>query len=252
MRGGALLPVGHAVQPRGADGALPARRGGDRRPGGAHATATRRAASAVLGSIQPQPLPNRPDGTLDLAEVEAAIKPDDPHFAITRLLALENTIGGKVLPRAYMADAHRARAAPQPRRSTSTARASSTPRCSSSMPVKELCAGFDSVSVCLSKGLGAPAGTVLVGSKDLIDRARRSAQDAGRRDAPGRASSPRRASTRWSTTSSASQRSRQRRAPRERPARARARVRAAHQHGVREHAAGESRSARRASEEHAT
>src|ERR1700686_2335511 len=60
---------------------------------------------AVLGSTQPQPLNNRPDGTLDLAEVEAAIKPDDSHFAITKLLALENTIGGKVLSRAYMADA---------------------------------------------------------------------------------------------------------------------------------------------------
>src|SRR5215813_5062982 len=45
---------------------------------------------AVLGSIQPQPLQNLPDGTLDLAQVEAAIKPDDSHFAITRLIALEN------------------------------------------------------------------------------------------------------------------------------------------------------------------
>jgi threonine aldolase len=58
--------------------------------------------AAVLGSIQPQPLANRPDGTLDLAEVEAAIKIDDPHFAHTRLLALENTIGGKVLAHEYM------------------------------------------------------------------------------------------------------------------------------------------------------
>src|SRR5438552_1416957 len=61
--------------------------------------------AAVLGSIQPQPLTNRPDGTLDLAEVEAAIKPDDSHYAITRLLSLENTIGGKVILRAYMAEA---------------------------------------------------------------------------------------------------------------------------------------------------
>src|SRR5918999_3335548 len=58
--------------------------------------------AAVLGSIQPQALPNRPDGTLDLGEVEAAIKPDDPHFAKTRLIALENTIGGRVLPRSYL------------------------------------------------------------------------------------------------------------------------------------------------------
>jgi len=127
---------------------------------------------AVLGSIQPQPLNNRPDGTLDLAEVEAAIKPDDAHFAITRLLALENTIGGKVISRAYLAEA----IALARRRGLSThldgARIFNA-SVKLGMPVKELCAGFDTVSVCLSKGLGTPAGTVLVGRKDLIDRARR-------------------------------------------------------------------------------
>jgi threonine aldolase len=127
---------------------------------------------AVLGSIQPQPLNNRPDGTLDLAEVEAAIKPDDAHFAITRLLALENTIGGKVIARPYMAEA----IALAKRRGLSThldgARVFNA-SVKLGMPVKELCAGFDTVSVCLSKGLGTPAGTVLVGRKDLIDRARR-------------------------------------------------------------------------------
>ena len=128
--------------------------------------------SAVLGSVQPQPLNNRPDGTLDLAEVEAAIKPDDSHFAITRLLALENTIGGKVIQRAYMADA----IALAKRRGLDThldgARIFNA-AVKIGMPVKDLCAGFDTVSVCLSKGLGTPAGTVLVGRKDLIERARR-------------------------------------------------------------------------------
>jgi threonine aldolase len=128
--------------------------------------------AAVLGSIQPQPLTNKPDGTLDLAEVEAAIKPDDSHFAITRLLALENTIGGKVLTRTYMADAiELAR-----RRNLSIhldgARVFNA-AVKLGMPAKELCSGFDTVSVCLSKGLGTPAGTVLVGKKDVIDRARR-------------------------------------------------------------------------------
>src|SRR5215212_7664562 len=60
---------------------------------------------AVLGSIQPQVVPNRPDGTLELAQVEAAIKPDDPHFARTRLLALENTIGGRPIARSYLEQA---------------------------------------------------------------------------------------------------------------------------------------------------
>ena len=128
--------------------------------------------AAVLGSIQPQPIANEPDGTLDLARIEAAIKPDDSHFAITRLLALENTIGGKVLARAYMAEA----IALARRRGLSIhldgARIFNA-AVKLGMPVKELCAGFDTVSVCLSKGLGTPAGTVLVGRKDLIDRARR-------------------------------------------------------------------------------
>ncbi|HEX3097072.1 MAG TPA: low-specificity L-threonine aldolase [Usitatibacter sp.] len=127
---------------------------------------------AVLGSIQPQPLANRPDGTLDLAEVEAAIKPDDAHFAITKLLALENTIGGKVISRAYMAEA----LALAKRRGLSThldgARIFNA-SVKLGMPVKDLCAGFDTVSVCLSKGLGTPAGTVLVGRKDVVARARR-------------------------------------------------------------------------------
>ena len=127
---------------------------------------------AVLGSIQPQPIQNRADGSLDLAEVEAAIKPDDSHFAITKLLALENTIGGKVLSRQYMADA----IALARRRKLSThldgARIFNA-AVKLGMPVRELCAGFDTVSVCLSKGLGTPAGTVLVGHAELIERARR-------------------------------------------------------------------------------
>ena len=127
---------------------------------------------AVLGSIQPQPIANEPDGSLDLAKVEAAIKPDDSHFAITRLLALENTIGGKVLPRAYLAEA----IALARRRGLSThldgARIFNA-AAKLGTNVKDLCAGFDTVSVCLSKGLGTPAGTVLVGGREAIERARR-------------------------------------------------------------------------------
>lgn len=128
--------------------------------------------AAVLGSVQPQPLANRPDGSLDLAQVEAAIKPDDSHFAITRLIALENTIGGKVLGRAYLSEA----VALARRRGLSThldgARIFNA-AVKLGMPVATLCEGFDSVSVCLSKGLGTPAGTVLVGRRDFIERARR-------------------------------------------------------------------------------
>ncbi len=128
--------------------------------------------AAVLGSIQPQPLQNLPDGTLDLAMVEAAIKPDDSHFAITRLLALENTIGGKVIGRDYLARA----VTLAWKRGLSThldgARIFNA-AVKLGMPVNALCAGFDTVSVCLSKGLGTPAGTVLAGHKGLVDKARR-------------------------------------------------------------------------------
>jgi threonine aldolase len=128
--------------------------------------------AAVLGSIQPQPLANRPDGSLDLVELEAAIKPDDPHFARTRLLALENTISGRVLSPAYM----QAAIALARRRGLAThldgARIFNA-AVALRVDVKALCAGFDSVSACLSKGLGAPAGTVLLGSREFIARALR-------------------------------------------------------------------------------
>ena len=133
---------------------------------------------AVLGSIQPQPLANRADGTLDLAEVEAAIKPDDPHFARTRLLALENTIGGRVVGRPYLEEA----LALASRRQLSThldgARLFNA-SVKLGMPARDLCKGFDTVSVCLSKGLGAPAGTLLLGGRDLIAKAKRARKILG-------------------------------------------------------------------------
>jgi threonine aldolase len=133
---------------------------------------------AVLGSIQPQAIVNRPDGTMDLAEVEAAIKPDDPHFARTRLLALENTITGRVIPRRYFDEA----LALAQRRALAT-HLDGARICNAAvklgMPVKELCRGFDSVSACLSKGLGAPAGTMLMGTRDFIARAKRARKILG-------------------------------------------------------------------------
>jgi threonine aldolase len=133
---------------------------------------------SVLGSIHPQAIPNRPDGTLDLAEVEALIKPDDPHFPRTRLLALENTITGRVLPRKYLEDA--ISLARKRNLSTHLDGARIFNAASAlKMKVKDLCAGFDSVSSCLSKGLGAPAGTVLLGKKEFIQKARRARKILG-------------------------------------------------------------------------
>ncbi len=133
---------------------------------------------AVLGSIQPQAIPNRADGTLDLAEVEAAIKPDDPHFARTRLLALENTITGRVIPRAYLEKAIALARTKNLATHLDGARIFNA-AAAQSMKVKDLCAGFDSVSSCLSKGLGAPAGTVLLGSKAFMEKAKRARKILG-------------------------------------------------------------------------
>lgn len=128
--------------------------------------------AAVLGSIQPQPIPHAPDGTLPLDALKRARKADDPHFARTRLLALENTWFGRVLPQDYVIEA------------TAWARDAGlathldgarlfNAAIESKVPAKILAAPFDSVSVCLSKGLGAPVGSVLVGSAALIREGKR-------------------------------------------------------------------------------
>ena len=128
--------------------------------------------AAVLGSIQPQPLPQQPDGTLALADIEAAIKPDDAHFGRTRLLCLENTWNGQVLSQRYIEDAtalarrHGLACHLDGARLFNAVVASAT-------PVREIARHFDSVSVCFSKGLGAPVGSALCGSNELIARARR-------------------------------------------------------------------------------
>jgi threonine aldolase len=134
--------------------------------------------AAVLGSIQPQAIANRSDGTLDLAEVEAAIKPDDPHFARTRLLALENTIGGRVLSRKYIVEALALARRKKLATHLDGARIFNA-AVHLGTSVRDLCAGFDSVSACLSKGLGAPAGTMLLGKTDFISKARRARKILG-------------------------------------------------------------------------
>jgi threonine aldolase len=160
---------------------------------------------AVLGSIQPQPLEHAPDGTIPIATIEAAIKPDDSHFARTRLIVMENTTGGRVLPLDYLGEVralarrrglnthldgarlfnaaaaiaqHRAESGPQapsgartegaPRTTTATATASEIQDAA-----REICSHFDTVSVCLSKGLGAPVGSLLLGSGAAVAKARR-------------------------------------------------------------------------------
>lgn len=128
--------------------------------------------AAVLGSIQPQPIENNPDGTLDFNKLAAAIKPDDSHFARTKLLSLENTINGKVLPMNYLAQArdfvneHSLQLHLDGARVYNAAAALD-------VEVKEIGQYFDSMTICLSKGLAAPVGSLLLGSTAFIAKARR-------------------------------------------------------------------------------
>ena len=128
--------------------------------------------AAVLGSIQPHPIVNETDGRLATDAIEAAIKPDDAHFARTRLIALENTIGGQVLQRDYMEAVADIAGRYALKLHLDGARAFNA--CTAlGIDLKALAAPFDSVSICLSKGLGTPVGSVLVGDREFIARARR-------------------------------------------------------------------------------
>ena len=156
---------------------------------------------AVVGSIHSQVIENQPDGTLALDSIRAAVKPDDPHFARTRLIALENTTAGKVLPMDYLTEVSGfARSAGlrmhlDGARLFNAATALATRELNANeqaggkeigadrgiranhaaivRQAREICRHFDTVSVCLSKGLGAPVGSLLLGSRITIDRAQR-------------------------------------------------------------------------------
>lgn len=128
--------------------------------------------AAMLGGIQPQPLEFSADGSLDLDLVAAFIKPDDSHFARTRLLSLENTQAGKALPLDYLGQAREFVDRHGLGLHLDGARAFNAAvfcRCT----IAELVKPFDTVSLCLSKGLGTPVGAVLCGKRELLERARR-------------------------------------------------------------------------------
>jgi threonine aldolase len=171
--------------------------------------------AAVFGSVQPQPLNHQLDGSLALADIEAAIKPDDAHFARTRLLALENTLGGKLLPFEYVrqatalaknkglnrhldgarlfnaAVAQAAQTGSNPRPDAGRSQGGAAPSGGSDSyevgerggdifaEARRIAQCFDSVSVCFSKGLGAPVGSALCGSREFIARAHRIRKMAG-------------------------------------------------------------------------
>ncbi len=129
--------------------------------------------AAVLGSIQPQPIPQQADGTLDLAAVAAAIKPvGDPHFARSKCFTLENTWWGRILPQTYIAEAAALAKQHQLAFHLDGARLFNA-AVAQNISAREIAKYFDSVSVCFSKGLGAPVGSMLLGSEELISKARR-------------------------------------------------------------------------------
>lgn len=128
--------------------------------------------AAVLGGIQPQPIEFEADGTLDLEKIRAKIKPDDFHFAKTRLLALENTVGGQVIGNDYIRRAQWLAREHGLSFHLDGARIMNA-AVAQEIPWHEIAVYFDSVSICLSKGLGAPAGSVLCGPDPFIVKARR-------------------------------------------------------------------------------
>jgi len=139
---------------------------------GAHNYLYEAGGAAVLGSIQPQPIDANPDGSLPLDKLAAKIKPDDIHFARTRLLSLENTHNGKVLPREYLKEAWHFT------REKGLALHVDGARIFNAVveygcPLKEITQYCDTFTICLSKGLGTPVGSLLVGSHEYIRRANR-------------------------------------------------------------------------------
>ena len=152
----------------------------------AHAYRWEGGGAAVFGSVQPQPLAHQSDGTLLLDDIEAAIKPDDAHFARTRLLTLENTLGGKLMPFDYVQAATDlaknkglSRHLDGARLFNAAVTQASQTGADAAAEARRIAQCFDSVSVCFSKGLGAPVGSALCGSKDFIKRAHRIRKMAG-------------------------------------------------------------------------
>lgn len=147
----------------------------------AHAFLYEAGGASVLGGIHSRQIPNHPDGTLDLDQIEAAIRADDPHFPPSRLICLENThnrCGGACLTPEYMrrvralADRHNLRVHLDGARVFNAAVALD-------VDVGELTQDADSVSFCLSKGLSAPVGSLVCGPADFIRRARRARKVVG-------------------------------------------------------------------------
>lgn len=152
----------------------------------AHCYRSEAGGAAVFGSVQPQPIAHQPDGTLAIADIEASIKPDDMHYARTRLLALENTLGGKVMPHDFIqaaTDLAKSRGLSThldgARMFNAAVVQSELNGTTPFVEARNMAQCFDSVSVCFSKSLGAPVGSALCGSSAFLQRALRIRKMAG-------------------------------------------------------------------------
>lgn len=128
--------------------------------------------AAVLGSIQPQPIPMLEDGLPDPTLIGRSVKPDDPHFARSKVFCVENTKDGMVLSVDRMGEATSVAREHGLRTHLDGARMWNA-AVSLGIDGAELTQDFDTVSLCLSKGLGTPMGSVLSGPVDLITEARK-------------------------------------------------------------------------------
>lgn len=133
---------------------------------------------AVVASVQPQVVSNQADGTLAIADIEAALYPASILFASVRLIALENTFNGQVLPIDYLQEVAILARQRDIRMHLDGARVFNA-ACAMDVDVSEIAQHFDSISFCLSKGLGAPVGSLLVGTQDTIEKGRRHRQMLG-------------------------------------------------------------------------
>jgi threonine aldolase len=139
------------------------------------------ASAAAYGGIQPNTLQVLPDGTMDLDEIRESIRGENPHFPTTRLICLENTHGGAngaPVPASYIAQVAEIARANNLKVHVDGARLFNAATALNTT-AKALVEHADSVSVCLSKGLCAPVGSIIVGSKEFIHRARRVRKSLG-------------------------------------------------------------------------
>lgn len=137
--------------------------------------------SATIGGIHPRTLENMPDGTMALTDIEAAVRPDDIHFPKTKLIVLENThnrCNGSPLDIDYMHSVAELTRRHGLKLHVDGARLFNA-AAALDMDAKNLVTEADSVSICLSKGLAAPVGSIVSGNKDFISEARRNRKVVG-------------------------------------------------------------------------